>query len=192
MGERAVGAIVRELEGLAYLQIDPSWLAHHKDYPLHESFGDRLPFLFLDLEEGIEESAAVNYTEFEIVGRAESYKSYIGTDNREFPLVFKFRVQGVDLRTLEEALNLEVMQPALWLDSLKAPYTGRDGLAHAPPPCMLSLGQLFFGRVVATDVQISWQSPFDPDTLLPHGADVSCTFAVVREHIENYSFGASR
>lgn len=192
MGEQALGSIVGPLEGLTYLQIDPSWLAHHKGYPLHEFFGDKLPFLFIDLEEGIEESAVVNYTEFEIVGRAESYKSYIGTGNREFPLVFKFRVQGVEAYALEDALNLEVMQPALWLDSLKAPYTGLDGLSHSPPPCMLSLGQLFFGRVVASDVQISWQPPFDPDTFLPHGADVSCTFAVVREHIENYSFGASR
>jgi hypothetical protein len=175
----------------AYLRIDPDWLDRHEDN-WESVLGDRLPFVFLDLEDGIEESAPVNYADFEIIGRAESYKSFIGTGNREFPLTFKFRVQGVDAHNREAAIDAEVLSPALWLDGLKQPYTGSDGLSHAPPPCLLSLGRLVFGRVVATDVQISWQPPFEPDTLLPHGADVACTFTVVREHIRNYSFGRRR
>ena len=191
MGETMQGSLVGSISEGVYLEIDPTWLAHHGDYPL-SPMGEKLRFVFIDLEDGIEESSAVNYADFEIVGRAESYKSFIGAGNREFPLTFKFRVQGTDFDDPETAIAFEVMQPALWLDSLKAPWTGRDGLSHAPPPCVLALGELFFGRVVATDVQISWQSPFEPDTFLPHGADVTCTFTVVREHIKNYSFGASR
>lgn len=192
MGE-VQGSIAGPINDGVYLEIDPTWLDHHKDYPLNFDTTVKLPFIFIDLEDGIEESAEANYTDFEVIGRAESYKSYIGTGNREFPLVFKFRAQGLgDFGGVESALLNEVRKPALWLDSLQVPWVGRDGLSHAPPPCILSLGQLFFGRVVVAPVQISWQPPFDPDTFLPHGADVTCTCTVVREHIENYSFGAVR
>lgn len=191
MGETERGSLVGSISEGVYLEIDPTWLAHNRGYPL-SPMGEKLRFVFIDLEDGIEESAAVNYADFEIVGRAESYKSFIGAGNREFPLVFKFRAQGIDSADPATAIDSEVVQPALWLDSLKAPYTGQDGLSHAPPPCLLALGELFFGRVVATDVQISWQPPFEQETFLPHGADVTCTFTVVREFIKNYSFGARR
>lgn len=191
MGETQRGSLVGSISEGVYLEIDPTWLAHNSGYPL-SPMGEKLRFVFIDLEDGIEESAAVNYADFEIIGRAESYKSFIGSSNREFPLVFKFRAQGIDSADPATAIDAEVIQPALWLDSLKVPYTGQDGLSHAPPPCVLALGELFFSRVVATDVQISWQPPFEHETFLPHGADVTCTFTVVREHIKNYSFGARR
>lgn len=191
MGEFMQGSLAGPINEGVYLEIDPMWLAHNVGYPL-SPMGKALRFIFIDLEDGIEESGAVNYADFEIIGRAESYKSFIGTGNREFPLNFKFRVQGVDYADPNYAIQSEVLDPALWLDALKQAWTGSDGLSHAPPPCILSLGALFFGRVVATDVQISWQPPFEPDTFLPHGADVSCTLTVVREHIENYSYGVMR
>ncbi len=191
MGEVARGSIAGPISDGVYLEIDPIWLQHNRGFPL-SPLGKALRFIFIDLEDGIEESGAVNYADFEIVGRAESYKSYIGTGNREFPLNFKFRVQGVDYADPNYAIQSEVMDPALWLDALKQPWVGSDDLSHSPPPCVLSLGALFFGRVVATDVQISWQPPFERDTFLPHGADVTCTFTVVRERISNYSYGAPR
>ena len=191
MAEQLLPVIARPIHDLVYIQIDPDWIAHHEG-GWSSPLGDTLPFIFMDLEDGIEESGSVNYADFEVVGRAESYKSYIGAANKEFPLTFKFRAQGVDSDDLFTVLVDEVQNPALWLDALKYPYTGADGLSHAPPPCLLSLGELFFGRVIATDVQISWQAPFDANTFLPFGADVTCTFTRVREHIKNYSHSWSR
>lgn len=191
MGEAMRGSVAGPINAGVYLEIDPTWLAHNAGYPL-SPMGKVLHFFFVDLEDGIEESVAVNYADFEIIGRAESYKSFIGAGNREFPLNFKFRVQGVDYADPVSAIYAEVMDPTLWLDGLKQPWTGSDGLSHAPPPCILSLGNLFFGRVVVTDVQFTWQPPFEPDTFLPHGSDVACTFTVVREHIRNYSYGVMR
>lgn len=184
-------AIVGPISPGTFLLIDPDWIARHPG-GWRSPLGPVLPFIFIDLEDGIEESAAVNYADIEVIGRAESYKSFIGAGNREFPLTFKFRAQGAIFSTVALAIQAEVMGPALWLDALKQPFVGEDGLSHAPPPCFLSLGLLFFGRVVATDVQISWQPPFEPLSFLPHGADVTCTFTVVRARIKNYSFGVRR
>ena len=191
MGEfawRSAPAIVRPMQDLAFIEIDEMWLAENPE-GWQSRLGSRLPFLFMDLEEGIQESAAVNYADIEVVGRAEAYKSYVGTGNREIQLTFQFRVQGIEAGAfLETAIDNEVLQPAHWLEALKYPYVGDDELSHAPPPCLLQVGQLFSGRVVATDVQRTWQSPFEPESLLPHGAEVTCTFAVTSEFIDDFNF----
>ena len=95
MGETVRGSIAGPISDGVYLEIDPNWLDRHPG-GWGSPLGAKLPFVFIDLEDGIEESGAVNYADFEIVGRAESYKSFVGAGNREFPLTFKFRVQGVD------------------------------------------------------------------------------------------------
>jgi hypothetical protein len=164
----------------SYLQIDPMWYdLNPGGWPLE--FPEYLDFIFIDLEAGIQESSAVNYGDIQVIGRAESYKTYLGTANKEIPLTFKFTAQGRQAFNIyTDVLREEVVMPAMWLDALKYPYVGPDGLSHAPPRCFLQIGELFAGSVIATDVQITWQPPFDPDTMLPHGADVSCTFTVVR------------
>jgi len=146
-----------------------------------------LAFAFVDLEEGLTESAAVNYADTEIVGRAEAYKTFISTGNKQFPINFQFRAQGLSTsgEELTGILQKEVVLPARWLDALKYPVVWQ-GLTLAPPPCILQVGSLFVARVVADDVQIQWQHPFDPESLLPHGAEVSCTFSVVRRVVGNY------
>jgi hypothetical protein len=225
MGERRS---IPEMDKLISLRIDPTWYELNKDLGFGAFSGSisskpyvaptKLSFLSLDLEGGLEEGGAVNYADFDVIGRAEAYKSYTGTGNRTFSLVFKFHAQGLSLTAEREkrwerfdrlaardrpvndperealiaVLENEVFHPALWLDALKQPWAGSDGISHAPPPCMLTLGRLFEGRVLATDVQITWQPPFDPETLLAHAADVACTFEAVRERIDNYSYGMRR
>jgi len=177
------------------IRIDPSWpywLEWGKVVNSSDSKVQidplKLAFTFIDLEGGIEESSAANYGDTDIIGRAEAYKTYISTSNKEIPLTFQFRAQGLSTSgpNIAEILQREVVRPARWLDALKYPIITQSGLSIAPPPCLLQVGSLFFGRVVATDVQISWQNPFDPATLLPHGAEVSVTFSVVRRVVGNY------
>jgi len=165
---------------LAYISIDPSWYDMNPGgWPL--DFSERLDFTFLDLDSGIQETSSVNYGDVQVIGRAESYRTYLGSGNKEVPLNFRFYAQGLKRSIVyEDVLREEVVKPAMWLEALKHPWQGADGLSHAPPPCFLQIGDLFAGRVIATDVQTTWQPPFDPKTMLPHGADVSCTFTVVR------------
>ena len=192
----------------AYIEIDPFWRREHPDgwkgkkitmerdetgwlKEIKAEATYRLPFHFIDLEDGLEESAAVNYADNEVIGRAESYKTYMGTANREIPLTFRFQAQGLQESALDEltmVLRREVVGPALWLEGLKYPWTGDDGLSHAPPRCFLRIGDLFSGTVIATDVQLQWQPPFDAASMLPYGATVPCTFTVVKRVIADFDF----
>ena len=188
----------------AVVTIDPFWLSQHLDYPLGP-LGSKLACKYVDLESGITETVGVNYADSDVVGRAEAYKTYMGSANREIQLTFHFVVDKDDPLTVPlfgsgnteadvTGLTLDdlVVQPALWFDSLKQPWVGSDGLSHAPPPCYLQIGELFVGRCVVTDASITWHHPFSVYTLFPHHSEVQVTFAVVRETIENYSFGKAR
>ncbi len=95
---------------------------------------------------------------------------------------------------IEGILEREVKQPALWLDALKYPVVDEGtGLSHAPPPVLISIGRLLKMRAVATSVQVSWVGPFDPDTLMPHGATVAVTFTAVSGFAGRHSMrGTSR
>jgi hypothetical protein len=202
-------SIAYPLEGVAFLRVDDTWLAKNRD--LWGNRPTKLTFQFIDLEAGVNESAQANYADIDILGRAESYKTYIGAGNRELQLTLNFRVQGtisgigrevINKRVVPDAIvggeiNLagaiqrEVVAPALWLEGLKQPLVGPDELSHAPPPCFLQLGDLFASRVIVTGADVTWQAPFTA-RMLPHGADVSCTFTVVRTDIQNFSYGKSR
>lgn len=196
MAEGFKTIVTPTLGDLITVQIDPTWL--YRDEWLETApIGEKLRFTFLDLEGGFQESAGVNYADVEAVGRAEAYKTYIGGSNREFTILFKFQVQGdnpavrsviggVPSVDLDAALIAEVTQPALWLESLKQPFIANDGLSHAPPTVLFSLGSIFFGRMLVTDAQVTWQPPFDPETLLPFAAEVSVTFTEVRRRITNF------
>ncbi len=86
-------------------------------------------------------------------------------------------------------LDEEVVQKARWLDALKYPVIDElQNVSLGPPPVILTIGRLLSMRAVVTDVSIAWQPSFDPDTLMPHGADVSVTFAASNQRIGNYRF----
>lgn len=186
-------AFVTPLKDRLELRIDPDWPRRKLWLGLqNNTIGDKLVFTFFDFEEGIQEQAAVNYADIDVIGRAEVYKNFVGVSNREFSLNFKFQAQGVTSGNLVDVLDAEVVQPAKWIDALKYPITDQAGISHAPPPCLLQIGQLFHGRVIVTDASITWQHPFDPDTLMPYAAEVSTTLTVVRRRIQNYNFSRGR
>jgi hypothetical protein len=179
------------------IRIDPTWYDVYQESwePIVAIPGvldvdpQGFAFTFVDLEEGITEQSSVNYADADVVGRAEAYKTFISTGNKEVPITFQIRAQGeaasgLDLKSI---LLREVVYPARWLDALKYPLKDTKAkLTIAPPPCILQIGSLFIGRVIATDVQLQWMPPFDPDTLLPHGCEAQCTFTVVRRIVGNY------
>jgi hypothetical protein len=178
------------LRQLAKIIIDPQWPLLRFSTAWSSPLGRELPFTFFETESGIQENAGVNYADTEIVGRAEAYKSYISTGNKEVPLTFHFHAQGLDGgMDVRKVLDAEVVQPAKWLDALKYPAI-INGVSHAPPPCLLMLGELLTLRVVATEVSVQWMEPFDPDTLLPHYAVVTCVFTGVHRRITGYRFNS--
>lgn len=186
--------LVSDLGERFSLRIDEKWLALTGVEPSiawKNPLGTRLSVMFYDLEQGIEETAGVNYADSEIIGRAEGYKSYVGTNNKEIPLTFQFMAQGGNGNgangDLADTLQRQVVDPTHWLDALKYPYTAPSGISYAPPRVILVIGKLITCRCVATDVSINWQAPFDPDTMLPYAAEVNCTFSIVRSAIKNYS-----
>jgi len=185
----ATANIVPDLGELILLKIDP----YYEYAKLWRSpLGSTLRFTFLDLDQGIAENAAVNYADIEILGRTELFKMFTGTQNREVSLTFQFRAQGQSGGTLSDIIDREVMQPAKFLDALKFPLIGDDEVSHAPPPCILTIGRLLLIRVVVTEAQITWVPPFDPETMLPYGADVSVTFTAVHRGMSNYNFNGPR
>lgn len=95
--------------------------------------------------------------------------------------------------SVRNTLTREVRTPALWLEALKYPVIDAAGIAHAPPPVILSIGSLLTMRAVVTNAQIQWLAPFDPETLLPFGADVSVSFTAVSVRPRGFSLqGSSR
>jgi len=189
MVELAMATLPGPLGDLLFLRVDEQTRSGQLFKKLQgNDIGMTLAFTFVDLEEGIQESMTPNYADIDIVGRAEMFKVYTGAGNREIPITFRFQAQGIGGATDDVAaiLKKEVRLPALWLDALKSPIRDLDsGISHAPPPCYLQVGQLFAERVIVTDANITWEHPFDPDTLLPFGATVPCTFTVVRSQIRN-------
>jgi len=179
-------SLAQPMRGMAFLRIDDDWLVMNPfGWPANRGF--ELPFLFMDLDQGVQENSDVTYASNEVVGRGEGYRSYLQTGNKEFPLVFKFQAQGLEgTRDLRSTLIKEVREPALWLDALKYPWIGRDGLSHSPPPVLIEIGDLLAARAICSSAEITWQAPFDPDTMLPHGAEVQCSFTVVRNFVQGY------
>ena len=178
------------LAQLARIMIDPQWPLARFSSAWSSPLKKQLSFTFIGLESGIQENSGVNYADTDIVGRVEAYKSYLNTSNKEIPMTFHFHAQGLATTAAKDirgVLDEEVIQPAKWLDALKYPAI-INGVSHAPPPCVLMIGELLTLRVVATDVSITWTEPFDPETFLPHHAEVSCTFTSVQRRITGYQF----
>ena len=186
--------VVPDLGHLIRLQIDPDMPPDVRSL-WRSPLGDTLRVTFMDYEQGIPENASVGYADIDILGRSEKFKTYTGTENKEIPLTFQFRAQGRGAgsgTSLARTLDHEVIQPAKWLDALKYPLIGDvDGVANAPPPVLLTIGALIAMRVVLTEANITWQAPFDPETMLPYGADVACSFQAVHTNMGNYDFQGS-
>lgn len=190
-----------------------AWASAYSGNPI----GPKLSFAFVDLESGFSESAQPNYAVTEVVGRAEQYQTYINTGNREIDLTFRFHAQGlrefadtavtrvggqseaeaervVQRERLAQILTEEVVNPAIWLEALKHPVVaaveavGDSSRSFGPPPVMLKIGRLLYARCVVTQSTLTWQAPFDPETLLPFAAEVQVTFVVVRKHIQDNLF----
>lgn len=179
------------LRNLLAVMIDPTWYAEHKS-SWASPLGDRLPMTFLALDEGITENAAVDYAPTQVLGRAETYQSYIGTQNREVQLMFQYRAQGLEGTNEQDTIRREVINPARWLDALKYPVV-RGDLHVPPPPVILVLGQLLTMRAIVTAATIRWGPQFDPGTMLPLSADVDVTFTAVHTSLGGYAFeGSSR
>jgi hypothetical protein len=161
-----------------------------------EGLSGRINATFFDNDAGINETVGVNYADTNVIGRAEQYKQYVGTNNREVQLTLQFRAQGAPTGsgtgfTTRDWLIQEVQNPVRWLDSLRFPYITENGgsrIAHAPPPIMLYIGELIAMRCLLTDAPIQWIGPWDTETLLPFGADVSCVFTAVSTEVSNYGF----
>lgn len=179
------GALVSPLAKLATITIDPEWWAL---YGLRVGATTQsLALTFADLEGGITEQASAQYADTQIVGRAESFKSYIGTDNRQVNLRLQFRAQGLGGANGQDTLNNEVTRPARWLEGLKYPFTDHKGVSHAPPTVILALGELLVMRCVV-DCTVTWLPPWDPVTHLPLAADVDVTFTAVHDNLGNYEY----
>jgi len=159
--------------------------------------------IFMELAEGITETATVQYDEEHIVGRASSILSFMGVSARQIPLTFRFHVQGrsdfkggdPDPEMISDAIHQEVLTPVKFLEALKYPVIDEMGLAHAPPPVILTIGKLLVMTAIVHECQITWQAPWLIEEMLPYGADVQVTFVEVQPLVGNFasrSFKPSR
>jgi hypothetical protein len=184
-------AVVPPLTALLNLYIDPTW-KYATDWgnaaqPIGGNFNN---FTFPDLEDGLTEESTANYATTDIVGRAEAFKTFVGTSNRQVGLLIKFFAQGlgVNAGNYYAALQKEVQQPVRWLDSLKFPFTDSSGVSHGPPPCILMIGQLLFMRVIIEQATIKWMPGWDTNTMLAHAAEVQLQMTAVTPILGNYQF----
>lgn len=171
------------------LEIDPTWPHLHL---WKHPFGRKLSITFFDSESGITETTVAAYDDVRVLGRAEMYKTFMNTTNREIPMTFRFQAQGVgDIGDQDLASQNEVVLPCRFLDALKEPvYDESQQLSFAPPPLLMKFGSLFFARCVMLNGSPTWEPPFIPSSLLPLRATYPATFVIVRAKNPNleYSF----
>jgi len=169
------------------IRIDPQWA--HRSLWQHP-IGEVLRVTFFDFASGVQENASPNYVNTEVVGRAESYKAYLNTMNRQIVLPFTFKAQGQDGVTTRESVENEVISPVRFLDALKYPvFDPSQGISFEPPPVIVSFGQLITARCVLTGGDINWvYDSMETDTLLPHAAVFTAQFEVVRRFQTDLSY----
>ena len=169
------------IRGLS-LRIDPTWPYR---YLWVHPLGEVINLTYLDFGQGFQDSSQPNYAETDIPGRGELYQTFIGTSNKEVSFTVQFRVQGDGT----DAMRREVVYPARWLDACKHPlWDDGASLMQAPPPVLFRVGTLYLIRAIITQADIHWMEPFDPTTLLPHGAEVNVTLKIVRRQSLDMSY----
>lgn len=168
------------------LAIDPDW--PHRSLWQHP-LGTILRFTYADWSSGVTESVSPNYTETDVVGRAEPHKAWVNNPSRQIQIGFSFQAQGINSATAQ-AIEEEVIQPMRWLDALKYPvYHPQQGVSYAPPPVILKIGTLLTARCVLTSGDMEWQfESMDTDLLRPHGGRFNATFDVVRSFKADLSY----
>lgn len=186
--------------------VSPRWAMLYGDRVYKDGFanlgiGWTLVANYFDYDEGFNEQSDVSYADTEVVGRVESYKSFVGVSNKEVSLTFDFIATGEEVTAsdavlasqFDQAIELgfesaeaeqvtivqrEVHARARFLDALKYPVTVR-GVTYAPPPVILGIGSFFYMRAVATAVDIQWKGPWLPEARIPMAATVNITFTAV-------------
>lgn len=174
--------------------VDPEW--EHFSTWVGRELDTKRVFRYSDLmSDGWEEAVDVSYHEEPVVGRSEGYRTWINNTNRSITIQFKFIAEGMNpLQERDDVLYWEVEYPARWLDLLRQPVVNDDRLVvYSPPPLRLAVGQFYTGRAILTQCQVRWLPPFEPLTLRPHRAEVSCTFVEVNRTPGSYQLlGAAR
>lgn len=172
------------------LQIDPNWPWLGKIGNNIQAKFKKITFTFVDqTESGFQEQTGVNYATSDVVGRDEQFMTFTGTNNKTIPITFHFVGQSEPYGGGGGGVYLgrggplaEVVLPTRWIESLQHAIVPdpKIGIAHAPPPLLLTVGRLLAARVVLTDCSFTWEGPFEPGSMLPHASIVECTFTVVR------------
>ena len=180
------GALAMPLRNLIVVELDPFWYAVHKA-KWKSPLGSRLPVTFIENEDGLSETVSVAYADVEVVGRAENFKTYMGASNRELPITFQFRAQGLSGLDRQATIRKEVMDPYRWLDALNYPIES-GGVSYPPPTLFVTIGELISMRCIATAISTRFLPAIDPLTYLPMGIDVSVTFVSVADRLGNYNF----
>lgn len=161
------------LQGLS-LRIDPTWPYRHLWF---SPLGETINLTYVDFGEGFQDNSQPTYADTDIIGRGELFKTFMGTSNKELNFSVEFRVQN----TGNDALYREVIWPARWIEACKhGVFDDGASLMQAPPPVLVRIGSLLHLRTIVTQADIVWKEPFEPVTMLPHGAQMNLTFQVVR------------
>lgn len=154
---------------------------------------------YVDLEDGFTEDFSPNYADTEVVGRAEAYKTFIGSSNREVSMTFKFWAEA------REDIIPGVILPARWLEGLKQPlYLTKEKISVAPPPVYLVVGRLLAMRAVVTSASVHWFGPIEVSSarsiwhnansgsdMFFQGAEVEVQFTAVRRSSRSGAINAS-
>lgn len=172
------GALVKN----AVLVVDKTRREVARAYAGH----DRVEFVFWPEE--ITDSVSPNWESVDVLGRAEPFQIYANTGPRTISLEFTFFAQGSMTKggSIPASIDLEVMRNVRFLRSLAYPLVGEDGLVRRPATCWLRLGELLTSRVILADApEVTYSGPWEPDTVLPYQAQVSCTFTEVNKAPKN-------
>jgi len=123
--------------------------------------------------EALVENINATYASSSVIGRAEDYMSYTGTQNRRYPLT-------ASMAANDEAQARDMVRAIRTLQACCEPVRGENGFDFPPPPMIITIGTLAVARCVLESVQVTWGEVHEPGTLLPHHADLNLEFTVVR------------
>lgn len=157
----------------AHLRVDPTRAEVLNAY----SAKNRVEFYWFPEEFGT--SVQPNWEEQPILGRSEPFFIYANTGPRTMSLDFTFFAQGLQTG-IENAIDAEVLSNVRFIESLAYPVLRDDGVVTEPASCWLTIGKLYAQRVIMTGAPaVTYKGPWEPDSILPYQAAVSCEFTEV-------------